>query len=123
MYQTAQRVALGKVNATIRDRYFGAASGTPAGVFPLMVRGGQSHLAKLRKDKPGFATLIEREIEEINSHFTPGPGGIWPRSMRLEDQGEFAIGYYHQRAARLTNDKDEADDAEAAAHEQEGSDA
>jgi len=123
MYETAQRAALGNVNATIRDRYFGAASATPAGVFPLIVRGGQGHLAKLRKDKPGFAALIERELEEINSHFTPGPGGIWPRSMRLEDQGEFAIGYYHQRAAKLTKDKDEALDTEAAAHAQEGSDA
>jgi CRISPR-associated protein Csd1 len=26
-----------------------------------------------------------------------------PRSMRLEDQGEFAIGYYHQRTAKLGN--------------------
>lgn len=108
VYELAQRAALGKVNATIRDRYFGAASATPASVFPLIVRGGQNHLAKLRKEKPGWATLIERELEEINGRFDPRPEGIWPRSLRLQDQGEFAIGYYHQRAAKLSNDKGEA---------------
>lgn len=108
VYELAQRAALGNINATIRDRYFGAASATPASVFPLIVRGGMNHLAKVRKDKPGWAHLIERELEEINDRFDPRPDGIWPRSLRLQDQGEFAIGYYHQRAAKLTNDKGEA---------------
>ena len=114
VYELAQRAALGKVNATIRDRYFGAASATPANVFPLIVRGGQNHVAKVRKDRPGWAALIERELEEINGRFEPRPDGIWPRSLRLQDQGEFAIGYYHQRAAKLSNDKGDelqADDA------------
>lgn len=111
--EMAQRAALGKVNTTIRDRYFGAASATPASVFPLIVRGAQNHLAKVRKDKPGWATLIERELEEINGRFEPHDSGIWPRSLRLTDQGEFAIGYYHQRAAKLTNDKGDELHAEA----------
>ncbi len=33
-------MALGKVNATIRDRYFGAASATPASLFPLLLPSG-----------------------------------------------------------------------------------
>lgn len=123
VYETAQKAALGNVNATIRDRYFGAASATPAGVFPLIVRGGQNHLAKVRKEKPGWAVLLERELEEINGRFEPKPGGVWPRSLGLSAQGEFAIGYYHQRATKLTNDKGEAIEADAAADEQEGRDA
>lgn len=123
VYEMAQRAALGKVNATIRERYFGAASATPAGVFPLIVRGGQNHLAKVRKEKPGWANLIERELEEINGHFKPGPRGIWPRSLRLTDQGEFAIGYYHQRATKLTNEKGDALSAETLPEEIEGADA
>ncbi len=103
VYEQAQRAALGKVNATIRDRFYGAASATPARIFPLIVRGGQSHLAKVRRDKPGLATLIEQELEEITGHFEPASGGIWPSSLRLQDQGEFAIGYYHQRAVNLSN--------------------
>jgi len=107
VYELAQRSALGRVNATIRDKYFGAASATPASVFPLIVRGAQSHLAKVRKEKPGWGALIERELEEITSRFEPNAGGTWPRSLRLKDQGEFAIGYYHQRAAKLGDDKGE----------------
>ncbi len=93
--ETAQRLALGKVNATIRDRYFGAASATPARVFPLLMRGVQSHVGKLRKE--GKGGWIEREIEEIFDRLPPE----LPRSLRLENQGRFAIGYYHQRKAQF----------------------
>ena len=103
VYELAQRAALGRVNATIRDKYFGAASATPASVFPLIVRGGQNHLAKVRKEKPGWAALIERELEQIHAGLEPS----LPRSLSLQQQGEFAIGYYHQRATKLSNDKGE----------------
>lgn len=93
--ETAQRQALGQVNATIRDRYFGAASATPAHVFPLLLRGAQSHFGKLRKDNKGG--WIEREIEDITAHLPPE----LPRSLRLDAQGRFAIGYYHQRKAQF----------------------
>ena len=95
LLETAQRMALGKVNTTIRDRYFGAASSTPASVFPLLLRGVQSHLGKLRKQ--GKGSWIEREIENITDHLPPE----LPRSLRLEAQGRFAIGYYHQRKAQF----------------------
>lgn len=93
--ETAQRMALGKVNATIRDRYFGAASATPASIFPLLLRGVQNHLGKLRKQ--GKGGWIEREIEDITDRLPPE----LPRSLRLEAQGRFAIGYYHQRKAQF----------------------
>jgi CRISPR-associated protein Csd1 len=110
----AQRAALGgQVNATIRDRYYGAASATPATVFPMLLRNTQNHLAKLRKERPGLAVNLERDIGEIidglQSHF--------PRSLRLEDQGRFAIGYYHQSQARFSH-ADKAEDAHAESTEQ-----
>ena len=93
--EAAQRLALGRINATIRDRYFGAASATPAGVFPLLLRGAQSHVGKLRKErKDGW---IEREIAEIVERLPPA----LPRTLKLEQQGRFAIGYYHQRQAQF----------------------
>jgi CRISPR-associated protein Csd1 len=95
MAEIAQRMALGKVSATIRDRYFGAASATPATVFPLLLRGMQNHLAKLRKDNKGG--FIEREMDQIAEQLPPA----LPRSLRLEEQGRFVIGYYHQRRARV----------------------
>jgi CRISPR-associated protein Csd1 len=111
--ETAQRQALGQVNATIRDRYFGAASATPASVFPLLLRGAQNHLGKLRKE--GKGGWVEREIEEITQHLAPE----LPRALRLEAQGRFAIGYYHQRRAQFAGRSTEDSDAEDTADESE----
>jgi CRISPR-associated protein Csd1 len=103
--ETAQRTALGgQVNATIRDRYYGAASATPASVFPVLLRNTQNHLGKLRKDKPGLALRLEKDIREI----VDGLPEQFPRSMRIEDQGRFAIGYYHQSQSRFSK-PDETD--------------
>jgi len=96
--ENVQRAALGKqINATIRDRYYGAASATPASVFPVLVRTAQHHLSRLRKDKPGFAVNLEKEIGEIIDLLGP----TFPKSLRIEAQGHFAIGYYHQTQARF----------------------
>lgn len=101
--ETAQRAALGKVNATIRDRYFGAASATPAAVFPILLRGVQNHFGKLRKSGKGI--WLEREIEEITSHLSPQ----MPRALKLEEQGRFALGYYHQRRGQFVTKEAEAE--------------
>lgn len=110
--EAAQRGALGgQVNATIRDRYYGAASATPASVFPMLLRNAQNHLAKLRKDKPGMAINLEKDIREI----VDGLADRFPRSLRLEDQGRFAIGYYHQSQSRFTKpDATDSDTPEGA---------
>ena len=93
--ENVQRAALGRVNASIRDRYFGAASATPASVFPLLLRGANHHLAVLRKktETGGLAVWFEREMGEILDKLAM----TLPRHLRLEDQGRFAVGYYHQR--------------------------
>lgn len=103
--ESAQRGALGnEVNATIRDRYYGAASATPASVFPMLLRNLQHHLSNMRKkDKGGLAHKIEGEIGTI----IDGLSVRFPRSLRIEDQGRFAIGYYHQSQARFAK-KDSA---------------
>lgn len=94
-----QRSALGgQVNATIRDRYYGAASATPASIFPVLLRNAQNHLGKLRKERPGQAVNLERQITSI----VTGLPEQFPRSLRIEDQGRFAIGYYHQSQAHYT---------------------
>ena len=104
VYEAIQREALGRnVNATIKDRYFGAASATPASIFPLLERGSANHLASLRKgNKGGLAHWFEREVDSVFDRM----GSAFPRSLRLEDQGRFAIGYHHQRARKRSSSKD-----------------
>ena len=95
VYERVQRAALGTVNASIRDRYFGAASSTPATVFPLLTRKYVHHITSLRRREKSrrLAHWYEREIDAI----LDGVGTAFPRSLRLADQGRFALGYYHQR--------------------------
>lgn len=95
--ESIQYAALGKLSATIRDRYYGAASATPASVFPLLLRNAQHHLGRLRKDKYGLFVNLEKEIGEIIDQLGP----TFPKSLRIEAQGHFAIGYYHQTQARF----------------------
>ncbi len=102
VYENLQRAALPGVNATIKDRYFGAASATPASVFPLLERNSANHLASLRKgDKAGLAHWFDQQIDSILSGFDTA----FPRSLRLQEQGRFAIGYHHQRAYKRMADK------------------
>jgi len=94
--EKAQRDAIGNINATIVDRFYGTASSAPASVFSRLLRGAQPHLAKLKRDKPGAHYAIQSRLEEIMSRI-PGDKGF-PRTLTLEEQGLFSLGYYHQRA-------------------------
>jgi CRISPR-associated protein Csd1 len=81
------------LNATIRERYFGAASSNPQSVFPTLNRLKNHHLAKL--ENRGRVRNLERLVGEI---FDGLPGDSpFPPVLTLADQGRFAVGYYHQR--------------------------
>ena len=110
VYEAVQRAALGKTNTTIKDSYYGAASATPASVFPLLEQRSARHLSRIRKDKGGQAVNYEREVDAILG----GVDTALPRSLRLEDQGRFALGYHHQRESFYSaRDRGDAPDAGA----------
>jgi CRISPR-associated protein Csd1 len=92
--ERVQRLAIPGISATIVDRFYGTASTAPASVLARLVKGGQSHLAKLRKQKPGAYAALQRRIEEVLSNLKS-----FPAVLTLEEQGLFALGYYHQKAA------------------------
>jgi CRISPR-associated protein Csd1 len=95
-YEYAQTQALGpKVNATIRDQYYGTASATPRSVFPLLQRKAAHHLSRLRKDKPGLAFNLDRRIGEI-FELADADTLFFP-TLSAQRQAMFAVGYYHQR--------------------------
>jgi len=92
--EAAQYAALGRVNATIVDRYYGAASATPARVFGPLLRNVRNHVSDATKR--GKGKWIEARLNEI---MTKLPADM-PTSLKLVDQGRFAVGYYHERAWR-----------------------
>jgi len=85
--EKAQRDAVPGANATIRDRFYGAASATPRVVFPQLLRLAQHHI-----QKADYGTRNDKLIEEIVSGI-----GEFPAHLSLDNQGFFALGYYHQR--------------------------
>ncbi len=95
--EKAQEEAIPGANATIKDRFFGSASATPSVVFPQLIRLSQHHLAKL---DGGSKIHKEQLIQSILDGIDPAQG--LPSHLRLEDQGMFALGYYHQRKAFFT---------------------
>jgi CRISPR-associated protein Csd1 len=87
--EKTQGDALGDLNAGLKDKYYSAASATPASVFPRILRTYAHHLAKLNG---GQKVVRERLIQDIIGELTE-----FPSHLNLKDQGKFAIGYYHQR--------------------------
>ncbi|OIQ07765.1 type I-C CRISPR-associated protein Cas8c/Csd1 [Neomoorella thermoacetica] len=99
--------ALPGIKATIVDRFYGTASTAPAAVFSRLLRGSQSHLGKLRKEKPGLYYYWQQALESILGNLSS-----FPPVLTLEEQGYFALGYYHQRAANRegTNSKEDGEE-------------
>ena len=87
--EKTQQDALPGIKATIRDRFYGSASSTPAAVFPTLIRTSKHHLGKLDDRQRIYR---ERLIGEIVN----GISAEFPDVLTLSDQGRFAIGYYHQ---------------------------
>ena len=85
-----QEEAMPEIKATIRDRFYGAASSKPVAAFSRLMRLNNHHLSKLnnRDRTVNFERLIGEIIDDIND---------FPSHLSLEKQGCFAVGYYHQR--------------------------
>ena len=92
--------ALGKVNATIVDRFYGTASTSPAVVFPRLLKGAMPHLASIRSERnspaKSYAASLsypDKELAKLLENLTS-----FPPLLTFEEQGRFALGFYHQRA-------------------------
>lgn len=82
------------IQDTIRDRYFNSACGTPAAVFPVLLKLKNNHIKKIGREKEGTKRYYEKLFTEIMWKIDANTG--FPKRLSLEEQGKFAIGYYHQ---------------------------
>jgi len=96
-----QAAAAGReVNATIKDKYISAASGTPGAVFPRLLTLSQHHLKKARRgDRPGWARSLETQLGQL-MQLLDGRETPFPRTLDMEQRGLFFLGYYHEQVRR-----------------------
>ncbi|MEJ1297009.1 MAG: type I-C CRISPR-associated protein Cas8c/Csd1 [Candidatus Sedimenticola sp. (ex Thyasira tokunagai)] len=97
--EKTQEEAQPRINATIRDCFYSAASATPSIIFPRLLRTYQHHLGKLH---PGAKVNREKLVQEIVDELE-----TMPAHLNLEAQALFAIGYYHQRKALFSGNKNQ----------------
>lgn len=90
-----QKESMGDINRTIRDTYWASSLATPRRSFPLLIDLSHKHLKKLRREKPGRATNLER----LQAHLVGSLGADdpFPNTLPSEEHGRFIVGYYHQR--------------------------
>lgn len=93
--EAVQWFAVGDVGANIIDRYYGKASTAPAVAFGPLMTLAQSHLGAIKN--AGTRTNLEKELTEIVGQLE----AAFPKTLTLEGQGRFAIGFYHQKAHRF----------------------
>ena len=90
--------------AGVAERYFGTASSSPGSVFPLLLRLNRHHLNKISKSNrfAGHERFIGEQIQGVCALFRPAKPGLppmFPRTLDLQAQGRFALGFYQQMAA------------------------
>jgi CRISPR-associated protein Csd1 len=97
VYEQIQTAALGRnVNATIKDKFYGAASAQPRKVFRMLEAGSANHLSKIGKQKPGLRINFEKAVGAIMEAMSP-ERDPFPASLPDKSQALFGLGYYHQR--------------------------
>ncbi len=92
LFARLQRAALGDVGAGVVQRYYTAAAQTPGLILGRLAGNAKNHLAKL---DGGLAWWYENQLAGIMSNI----GDFVPRTLTLEEQSLFALGYYQQLAA------------------------
>ncbi|MCL7489413.1 MAG: type I-C CRISPR-associated protein Cas8c/Csd1 [Desulfobulbaceae bacterium] len=92
-----------ELNKTIRDTYFSAATSNPLVIFKRLQDLAIHHLAKIRNS--GKSTVwLDKLMQEVMDKI---PASGIPVTLSLEDQGRFAVGYYHQRQDFFNKIEDE----------------
>jgi CRISPR-associated protein Csd1 len=91
VFDRLQYLAQGQLNAGVSERFYPSASVTPSLVMGRLFRNAQFHLAKAGG---GAAENVRKDFEAISTAL----GTEFPPTLTLEQQGRFALGFYHQKA-------------------------
>ncbi len=89
LYDTQTDHGKNKLNRTILDAYYGSASTTPAVVFPRLLNLYRHHINKLSSE--GLKVIREKQVQNVMEKLEK-----FPSRLSMEQQGLFALGFYHQ---------------------------
>ncbi len=98
VYGVIQQEAMRDVNVSVVQRYYASAIQTPALVLGRLSALSVYHLNKM--ENGWLAAHLKEQLEDVSTHIE---GGI-PATLNLEQQSEFALGYY-QMNAKLSAEK------------------
>ncbi|HVZ30167.1 MAG TPA: type I-C CRISPR-associated protein Cas8c/Csd1 [Asticcacaulis sp.] len=106
LIERAQLAALGdEINATVKDKFLGAAAATPSAIFTGILKNAQHHLKRLRNGHSDakwikdaalarrVAAALDRDIGRLWATFNDGLA----EQHSNEEQGLFFVGYYQER--------------------------
>jgi len=93
VFAQLQRAALGDVDSGVVQRYYTAMSQAPALFLGRLTANAQNHLNH-PKLKEGLAHWYNKQIACVKSRI----GDKAPRTLTMEEQSLFALGYYQQLA-------------------------
>lgn len=97
--ESMQRMAIGKVNSGIKERFFAAAAQQPAYVFGIL----------LTKNVPVYERKVDKKWKEKLEGIAKmiSKNGVFPQRFAPIEQGEFALGYYYQKARNINDNVSE----------------
>lgn len=123
LIERAQLAALGDdINATVKDKFLGAAAATPGRVFPMLIGNAETHHLKRLRNGHSDARWIKDagHARAVAAGLGRDIGQLWgetgigaPAQHDSEEQGLFFVGYYQERyGKRRSGDADGPGDEE-----------
>ncbi len=103
VYGEIQRKSSPEVNVGVVERYFSAASTSPAFVIGRLASLSVHHLSKLQQSAPWLVVKFNQELDDLAKQLEQRP---IPTMLNVEQQAQFALGYYQQRAALYQGSRD-----------------
>lgn len=99
LLERSQQEAISGINTkgTIVDRAMGTAATMPRRIFPTLLNLNTHHLSKVRGANEGKGIWLSKMITDIVDGLSGEEGKALPIRLDLKEQGEFFIGYYHQK--------------------------
>lgn len=94
VFAQLQREALGKVDSGVVQRYYTAMSQAPALFLGRLTANAQNHLNHPKLKEGRLAHWYNKQIACVNGRI----GDKAPRTLTMEEQSLFALGYYQQLA-------------------------